>query len=344
MFRSLCNAVGGNGGSLLAIAAGSVVAFAMAAPAEALPIVIRTNDGNGADAEVRESESLTPDEPSTVIARGIHNEIATRVFSNNTSEIPLGNERNSVIYLRFDISGLTLQDIENATDAYVQLHVGTTSWNQSRSVDPQTGVRAGFALLGLNPNAPGQDWLEGNDYEFSNHMAYANAPGLTQDRNAATKDYNPNQVRHLATVMAPDITAGSLPVGTAIDFNHEITVDDNTVISDADRILKFLKDAINAGNDTVTFLIGATQDGNPLISGGSITNYNYVFVPKDRMTLPTQGNVDLDGDGVVAEPSPWSGASNANGEFSPKLIIVPEPASLALLGLGGLGLLRRRRC
>ena len=46
--------------------------------------------------------------------------------------------------------------------------------------------------------------------------------------------------------------------------------------------------------------------------------------------------------------SPWSGASNAtdaNGfsPFSPQLLIVPEPASFALLGLGALGMLTVRR-
>jgi hypothetical protein len=48
--------------------------------------------------------------------------------------------------------------------------------------------------------------------------------------------------------------------------------------------------------------------------------------------------------------SPWSGASNAtdaNGfsPFSPQLILVPEPSSVALLGFGSavLALVRRRR-
>ena len=40
------------------------------------------------------------------------------------------------------------------------------------------------------------------------------------------------------------------------------------------------------------------------------------------------------GDGP--EGSPWGGADNSTGQFSPQLLFVPEPGTLALLGLGGL--------
>lgn len=39
----------------------------------------------------------------------------------------------------------------------------------------------------------------------------------------------------------------------------------------------------------------------------------------------------------------WAGPGGASGEFMTSVINVPEPGSLALLGLGGVALLRRRR-
>ncbi len=329
MLSSISNAVRGNRGGLLGAAVASLMVAGLAAPAEASTIVIPTNFGNGADAEVRESESFSNPDGR---ARGHEEELATRVFVNNNSPFPTGNERNSVMFLRFDISQLTLQDIENATDAYVRLHVNTTSWNQSRSVSPDTGVRAGFSMMALRPGASGQDWQEGND-STAGDMAYHTAPGLVYDANMRTKDYYGPDLQFMTATPAPDVGVGSLPVGYALDFNHNV---DNP---EDDRILQFLADAISAGNTTVTFLIGATQDGSPLLSGSSITNFNYVFASKEVQALRSQ----LSGVGPDNGPSPWSGASNANGEFSPKLVIVPEPASLTLLGLGGLGLLRRRR-
>ena len=75
-------------------------------------------------------------------------------------------------------------------------------------------------------------------------------------------------------------------------------------------------------------------------------NFNYLFNPKDQVTLNNDANYDSD----TTDPNnplggPNSGASNANGEFSPALLlnVVPEPASLALLGVAGVSILLSRR-
>jgi hypothetical protein len=75
-------------------------------------------------------------------------------------------------------------------------------------------------------------------------------------------------------------------------------------------------------------------------------NFNYLFNPKEQVTLLTDTGYDSD----TTNPSnplgsPWSAASNASGDFSPALLlaVIPEPASLALMGVAGMSILLSRR-
>ncbi|MCA8938051.1 MAG: PEP-CTERM sorting domain-containing protein, partial [Planctomycetes bacterium] len=87
--------------------------------------------------------------------------------------------------------------------------------------------------------------------------------------------------------------------------------------------------AQGTAHQTVTVAMSiAHETNNP---NNNWLNFNYLFNPKEQTTL----NNDAD--------SPWGGADNSTGAFAPALITVPEPSTVALLGVAGLGLLAARR-
>jgi hypothetical protein len=82
-------------------------------------------------------------------------------------------------------------------------------------------------------------------------------------------------------------------------------------------------------------------------------NFNYLVNPKDQVTLNSDPTWDPNwGDNTPAPgptppgPGPFSGASNADGRFSPQLVFyIPEPGSALLMVLGtfaALAAVRRR--
>lgn len=83
-----------------------IVALSVFAPASNA-VVITTNMGLGADAEVRESNPTQN--------RGASTELATRAADSYAGGAANdGTDRNSVMYLQFDLSGLASGDAANA--------------------------------------------------------------------------------------------------------------------------------------------------------------------------------------------------------------------------------------
>lgn len=303
-----------------------VVAFSLCAGgaiAHAGPIYLPTNVGNGADAEVRESNPTQN--------RGASTEIATRVIDRYKLGHPDdGNDRNSVIYLQFDLS--TLGSID-AVGSMLRLTLRNNNLTDSRISDTD-GVSPDHGSNGLQYyGIPGASFNELT-------LTYLNAPGLTFDGDVGTKDFN-GDAMFLGDKDLPAIGSQShLPVGSAVDFS--------SAALDA-----FLADEwANNPNGVAVIAVthrnlGLTSDPGGLYDkAGSEpadwSNFNYLFNPKEQTTL----NDDLNYDSDINDPgnllgNPLGGADNSTGAFSPQLIFVPAPPTAVLMA--GAALLARRK-
>ena len=356
--------------------------------AGAAPIVIPTNS-NGADAEVRESETNVGFDGVPVGAnRGGSVELASRIRdqveplaatdpSQVTNWFP-ANDRSSVMYLKFDISSLPGSSDPLWNDHNVHLRLSATQNGNFNNLfgpnpsNPAENVLLRYRVLGLepgnvyaddNPAAANRTDRVGTtnytnpEYKYNwseSAITFYNAPGITPhcmlqgaclDTNIPNSDANSvvqtlglyddfnSDVRELGTFVPPNpLAAGSdLQVGQAIDFN------------DPDGNLKQLVfDAQDAGRSFVTLMVHLGIDGTvhqpnvgrPGTAPNGMLARNYLVNPKERTTL------------LIDPDSPYSGASNSAGEFSPQLLIrIPEPSSVMLMGLASLaaaGFMRRR--
>lgn len=282
-------------------------------------VIITTNMGNGADAEVRESN---PDQN-----RGTSTELATRAADRYESGSPNdGSDRNSAFYLQFDLSGLVSGD---AAGAVLRLTYRNNNLTESRVSDmdmlpPDYGMN-GIEFYGI----AGASFNE-------NTITYANAPGITPDGDVGTKDFDASATL-LGDVDLPSPGGVThLFVGDALDFM-------------AAGLDAFLEQEILNNPAGVAVIVGVHRNSGMTFDSGfagqqkfgdepsNWINFNYLFNPKEQTTL----NTDM--------ISPWSGADNSNGAFSPQLILdgratVSTPATLTLFGLGLLGLASTRRC
>jgi len=258
---------------------------------------IPTNLGNGADAEVRESNPTQN--------RGISTEIATRI----QNLFPLGDpndgsDRNSAIYTKFDISGVNYGALPAGWYSSFTLTYRNNNLVESRIYD---GVSyAGLNIYALNTALT---WDE-------NTITYLNAPGITFDGNVGTKDFN-SDLTLLGQVFFPAPgAAGHLLVGDSLVFSSA-------------ALDTFVAGALAGGKTEITLVAERMHEGDDS-AAAAWRNFNYLFNPKEQTTL------NADGD------SPWSGADNSTGLFSPTLTIVPEPSTLALAALGAASLALRR--
>jgi hypothetical protein len=155
--------------------------------------------------------------------------------------------------------------------------------------------------------------------------------------------------------------ANHLPVGQPLDFTDE-------------NLKQLVLDAKDAGRSTVTIMVSHGLDtqnvadaaGIPatsplLVTPSSMLAFNFNTIPKERLVLADDPSYDADGNNppLPAPPnnpptgSPWSCdgtapnpnspncpgsllGDNSDGFFSPKLMIIPEPASAALVLFGAL--------
>jgi hypothetical protein len=274
-----------------------------------------TNYLNGADAEVRES--------SPVSNRGSSNEIASRVRNNFISGSPDdGSDRNSSIYVKIDLT-----DRQMPSDGHTAFRMTYRNNNMNGSriqdtITPNPDVRTGMAIYGLNNAALG-NWDEST-------ITYLNAPGITFDGDVGTKDFN-SDLTFLGVAQFPVIgTQNWLPVGGSLIFESA-------------NLDTFVSNAIAGGQGSVT-LVATTLHGGDAPFGNWL-NFNYLFNPKEQVALNTDPNYDPDAtDPNNPTGSPWSGADNSNGDFSPALLlVVPEPSTIALLGIAAVGCVALRR-
>lgn len=286
-------------------------ALAVAAPTYTeAGLWLPTNVGNGADAEVRES--------NPVQNRGSSTEIGSRVKNEFIAGDPNdGADRNSAIYTKFDLTGQSMP-----ADGHTAFRMSYRNNNLAGrriqdTITPNPDVRTGLAIYGLKPDAVRGDWDEST-------ITYLNAPGITYDGDVGTKDFNSDLV-FLGTVAFPEIgTQNWLPVGGFLEFRSA-------------NLDAFLSDAFIDSQSSITLVSTVIHGGDTPFTDW--INFNYLFNPKEQTTLNSDPNYDP-GNGNLGSPY---GTDNSSGAFSPQILVLPEPTSATLLGTLALAGLRRRR-
>lgn len=287
---------------MLLMGMAAVLLWAAKAPAV---IRITTNMPGGADAELREEAPDTN--------RGSSNELASRV--SGTVENPT---QNSLIYLKFGVAGITPSDLLG--DIIVQTTYRNNNITSGRIQDVLGGPNTGWDYYVMDPWLTGADWGEAT-------ITPRNAPAYYLDGNYFTKGCGtPEEPMDGLTYLGRKLydsadLVGSplhLPVGGPFNF----VCQPGSALHDA------VAAALETDHKTVTLVMAIAHDQST--TNSQWKGFNYLFNPKEMLTL----NIDT--------ASPWSGMSNANGEFSPALIFVPEPTTMVILLAGGL-LLRRRQ-
>lgn len=147
------------GAALIALAA-----IALPTSARAEEKVIKTSDGNGADAELRKNDNINHADGGK--SAEAHGELNCR-FNNGLHPESKG-QRNEVIALRFDLSGIDRSKISAARLELVAF----------RDFPSDTG--GGLQVFGLKPSVAKQDWDEEG-------VKFSTMPGLTWDGNPKTR-------------------------------------------------------------------------------------------------------------------------------------------------------------
>ena len=306
-------------GALAPVRAATGTVCALLATVVSIPAAhaewIPTNFGIGADAEVRESNPTQN--------RGASTEIATRVRNDFIAGDPSdGTDRNSAIYTKFDLSGVSQAGPYTTAFRMTYRNNNLSGPRIQDTITPNPAIRTGLAIYGLNPAANGANWSEDT-------ITYLNAPGMTFDGDVGTTDFN-SDLTFLGTVSFPEIgNQNNLPVGQQLVFTSAL-------------LDQFVNDAIDGGAMHVTLVSARIHGGDSPFSNW--VNFNYLFNPKEQTTLNNDPNYDFD----ITDPnnplgSPYSGADNSTGQFSPSLLIVPEPATGVMTLLALTALVSRRR-
>ncbi len=347
-----------------------ILAFAatagLASIANAQFASIRTNAG-GADADVREEQVNVVGGIALGTNLGASTEISTRVVNSVTTDTPGTSvvdafpsaDRSGLTMLKFNISSLPNHNTPGFWDptSKVQLRLYVRNANNVNNLfganpsDPSQEVNMRMRVRALDPskvygdddaNAFNRVDRVGNSYVASQNkynwdesgVTYYNAPGITPHR--VVDNAQPGAMFETLGIF-DDFNSDTIDLGsfTPRDFlvpPANALAQGSAIVFDNDTLRDLVFDAQDAGRTHITLMVHIDNDGNrhqPLVGINGVTpsgmlNRNYLFVPKEHITVSAS-------------------LSNANGDFSPELRVVPEPASLGLVLGGGLMLLRRKR-
>lgn len=236
--------------------------------------------------------------------RGTGSEIASRT----------ADSRASVIYLKFGVSGFTAADLKKGIG--VQTHVrNNDNFRITNTVDPNQ-PNTGFNYYVLDPTVANADWVESTITPFSASATQDNI-GFDLDGNFSTWGTGtPGAPTSNLTFLGNKETRDPWPNGNAllIDEAYNFILPVGSPLHDA------IAAAQGTAHKTVTIAMNLDFNwvtDNPNIPG-EWNNRNFLFQPKEHA-----------GNGSPLAPSLFT--------------TVPEPTSLALLSLGSLALLRRRK-
>lgn len=168
------------------------------------------------------------------------------------------------------------------------------------------------------------------------------APGPAADTNVYVRDFNPD-IENGANTHILGYGTINFSVGTDLDTNNDGVLDvslDGFTTSDAFAYLD---------GDSGGIGYGAAFGGVDLGDLGTFTPDGFYRILDNARTAPdrwaggdTNGNA-TDGIGWdLNETFGWGDVNPADVPMSLGVINIPEPTALALLALGGLGLIRRR--